>query len=68
MQIKGLPPGPIDLDRLTARREQFEMDWGRNLLHLLPQGEATDFGSVWQTMMAFLEDVNRRLPSVPKEG
>ena len=61
MEIKGVPAGRIDLERLRNRRDGFRIDWERNLLHLLPPGEAGTFDSAWREAIAFLERVNQAL-------
>ncbi len=68
MQTKGLPLGLIDLDRLTARQDDFEADWRHNLVHLLPQDEKISFESAWRGTMALLERVNHSLGAVLEKG
>ena len=65
-QVKGLKPGPIDLERLAARRGEFREDWDQNLLRLLPPGAPTDFELAWGKAMALLADVNRQWPGAAR--
>ena len=68
MRIKGLPGDPIDLDRLELRKDEFDADWDRNLVHLLPQDSAVSFDDAWSEVMALAEQVNRRLVTPTEEG
>lgn len=61
-QVKGLKPGPIDLERLAARRDEFREDWEQSLRRLLPTGAPTDFDLAWGKVMALLADMNRQWP------
>lgn len=46
-QVKELKSGTIDLERLTARQDEFHQDWDQNLRRLLPAGAPVDFGIAW---------------------
>jgi predicted nucleotidyltransferase component of viral defense system len=61
-EVKGLVPGPVDLERLAAREEEFRRDWEQNLLRLLPPGAPTNFDTAWRGAMALLAEVNRHWP------
>jgi len=61
MRVKGLATGPIDLDRLESRRDDYQTDWDRNLMHLLPRENPTSFQSAWRAAMVLFEQMNRRL-------
>jgi len=61
-EVKGMPPGPVALDRLAARRAEFREDWDRNLLRLLPAGAPRDFDEAWDKVKRLLVKVNRHVP------
>ncbi|KPJ74695.1 MAG: hypothetical protein AMS14_05020 [Planctomycetes bacterium DG_20] len=61
-QVKGLTPGPLDLERLDVRRDEFRQDWDQNLLRLLPTSTVADFDLNWGKVKALLTDVNRQWP------
>lgn len=60
-EAKGLTAEEISLSRLESRRDEFERDWERNLVNLLPRGMAGDFAGTWARVMEFIETVNRLL-------
>ena len=62
-KVKGLPLAPLDLGRLSERREEFEGDWERNLAGLLPAGNIMDFDTTWDRTRAFLVALNQRWPA-----
>lgn len=68
MRVKGLAPGPIDLGRLKSRRDDFEADWDRNLMHLLTQDNTTSFESAWYGTTALLQQLNHRLDAAAGKG
>jgi len=65
-EVKGLPPGPVALDRLAARRAEFREDWDRNLLRLLPAGAPRDFDEAWDKVKRLLVKVNRHVPGAAR--
>lgn len=40
--------------RLTDRRAEFEADWERNLLRLLPPGAEVEFEDAWERVVVFV--------------
>ena len=60
--VKGLVPGPVDLERLAGRRDEFRRDWQQNLMRLLPSDTEADFDVAWDAVMGLLADVNHRWP------
>ncbi len=42
---------------MISRKEEFEADWDRNLLSLLPSNEAPDFEEAWVAATEFAERV-----------
>jgi hypothetical protein len=54
---RGLDVGQLSLTAICARRAEFERDWKRNLLYLLPRGQEVSFLDAWKTTLALLERV-----------
>ena len=52
---KGLDVGQLSLTAICARRAEFEQDWKRNLLYLLPHDQEVPFLDAWKTTLALLE-------------
>lgn len=52
-----------DLRRLTDRRDEFQADWERNLMGLLPAGAEQDFDDVWDGVVAYVVGMLDRLDS-----
>lgn len=46
---RGMSVEQVDLNRFANRREEFALDWDRNLKNLLPASDATRFGEAWET-------------------
>lgn len=65
-EAKGLTAGPVDLDRLAARRAEFREDWDKNLLRLLPPGAPRDFDQAWDKVKRLLVEVNRHVPGAAR--
>lgn len=42
------------LERMISRKAEFETDWSRNLMSLLPSGEAPDFDEAWIATTEFV--------------
>lgn len=45
---------PGNIRRLTDRKPEFEADWERNLLRLLPPGAESDFEQAWTTAVEYV--------------
>ena len=54
---RELDIGQLSLIAIRARRAEFERDWKRNLLYLLPRGQESSFLDAWKTTLALLERV-----------
>ncbi len=67
MKVKGLGAAEVDLERWAGRKWEFELDWERNLRHLLPTGSADDFDSAWERTRFFLARVNQSLRTLWRE-
>jgi len=65
-QVKNLAPGPIDLERLAARRDEFWQDWDQNLRRVLLAGAPADFDLAWGKVKVLLTDVNRQWPGAAR--
>ena len=57
-RIKGLRESDFDPGRIAARRGEFQADWERNLVHLLPSDGIMDFDSAWDRTCVFLKAAN----------
>jgi len=54
VEARDLDLRRITTERMLSRREEFEDDWRRNLVPLVPQAEALDFSRVWDETAAFV--------------
>lgn len=45
----------VTAERLMARREEFESDWHRNLVHLVPRERMPQFESVWEEVYRYAQ-------------
>lgn len=52
---KGLSLTTISVETLDARREIFETDWQRRLVHLLPPQQPISFAKAWQRVRDVVE-------------
>jgi predicted nucleotidyltransferase component of viral defense system len=55
LRAKGLSKTGFSSDTVTSRRNEYQMNWEKNLLHLLPVDKRRDFEESWQTAVRFLE-------------
>ena len=51
----------VDLRRLLEGRDEFEADWERNLVQLLPPNVAVEFGHVWEGAFDYVTRVTEGL-------
>lgn len=58
-RVKGLETGGINVGRLAGRQAEFQADWDRNLVHLLPADDETDFTAAWGSALDFIKELNR---------
>lgn len=49
--VKNVPLSNLKPDYLITRKDEFELDWERNLVHLIPSGERTTFDQAWDTCL-----------------
>ncbi|MGH7557875.1 MAG: nucleotidyl transferase AbiEii/AbiGii toxin family protein, partial [Gemmatimonadota bacterium] len=49
--ISEINPG---FERMICRKAEFETDWNRNLMPLLPSGEAPEFEEAWRAATGFV--------------
>lgn len=54
MDARGIDARGVDLGRMTERREEFQVDWERNLEGLLPPGAIRAFDEVWTPVVEFV--------------
>ena len=54
LAIKDISAADTGLERMTSRKAEFETDWDRNLMSLLPSGEAPDFEEAWIAATEFI--------------
>lgn len=57
LAIKDISASDTGLERMLSRKAEFETDWGRNLMSLLPSGEAPDFEEAWMAATEFVARV-----------
>lgn len=50
-EVKNIPISNLNPDYVKIRKDEFELDWGRNLVHLIPLGEETTFDQGWATCL-----------------
>lgn len=61
LSAKGMGPEAVNPAKLLPRRREFELDWGRNLTHLLPREQDVPFSSAWATTLNLLKSVRQSL-------
>ena len=54
----------VDLNRLTARKDEFRADWGRNVTALLPPGAEQSFDEVWGEVVSYVGRIARLVRGV----
>jgi len=55
---RGMSLEQVDPNRFANRREEFALDWDRNLQNLLPASDATRFEEAWKTGLDVLSWVS----------
>ena len=55
--VKGMDVAEIELAYVENRREEFERDWQRNLLYLLPPSAEATFEEAWSTLFTCLRRI-----------
>lgn len=62
LEAKDLSIEAVSADRLVKRKAEFETDWHRNLVHLVPRAGMPTFEAVWREVYRYA------LENVPAEG
>lgn len=57
LATKDISAAETDFERMLSRKAEFETDWSRNLMSLLPSGEAPDFEKAWTTATEFVRRI-----------
>ena len=52
LEAREVLSGALDLNRLTARKDEFRADWKRNVTALLPPGAEQSFDEVWDEVVS----------------
>jgi predicted nucleotidyltransferase component of viral defense system len=50
-EVRGLKLSEVNTSQFVSRREEFELDWARNLQHLLPLSTEKNFNKAWVVAM-----------------
>lgn len=57
---KGLSLDVIDLDKVVARRSEYENNWQQNLEYLVPANLKVPFETAWDTSISLLEKASQK--------
>jgi len=57
-QAKGISPDAIDLDKVIARKSEYENNWRQGLEYLIPTNLKVSFEEAWHTSIRLLEKVS----------
>lgn len=52
---RNIDAGEVSVEKMLSRREEFEDDWRRNLIPLVPEAEDLDFDDIWKATAAFVQ-------------
>jgi len=55
--VRGVDVSQLRVATIRARQSEFERDWKRNLLHLLPHDQEVPFSDAWETTLVLLKQV-----------
>lgn len=58
----------VSADRMLSRRDEFEDDWRRNLIPLVPEAEKLDFNGIWDETAAFVQGFTPIRTAAPADG
>ncbi len=58
-QAKGISPDSIDLDKVIARKFEFENNWRQGLEYLIPTNLKVSFEEAWNTSIRLLEKASQ---------
>ena len=64
-EARGLDIATVDVQRIVARRSDFEDDWHRRLSYLVRGELAVDFETAWGTTIEVLQRVEKHLAQQP---
>jgi len=59
-QAKGISPDSIDLDKVIARRSEYENNWRQGLEYLIPINLKVSFEVAWHTSIRLLEKASQK--------
>lgn len=59
-KAKGLSPDAIDLDKVVARRFEYENNWLQSLEYLVPTNLKVPFEAAWDTSIRLLEKASQK--------
>jgi predicted nucleotidyltransferase component of viral defense system len=60
-EARGLPITALDVQKITARRSDFEDDWNRRLSYLVRDAHAVNFEAAWKTTVEALQRIEELL-------
>lgn len=60
-EARGLDIAMLDVQKVTARRSEFEEDWTRRLSYLVRDARAADFEAAWMTTIEILQQIEGQL-------
>jgi len=60
-EARGLDVAMLDVQKVTSRRSDFEVDWNRRLSHLVRDALAVDFEATWITIVEILQQIEDQL-------
>jgi predicted nucleotidyltransferase component of viral defense system len=60
-EARDLDIATMDVQKITARRSDFEDDWNRRLSYLVRDARAVDFETAWETTIEVLEHIEGHL-------
>ena len=63
---RGVDVRQLSLRAIRTRQGEFERDWNRNLVYLLPEGQSIPFTDAWNTTLAILAELEPRQGPMPK--
>jgi predicted nucleotidyltransferase component of viral defense system len=55
LRAKGLSKAGFNIDAVKSRKDEYQANWQKNLLHLLPAEKRRDFEDSWKSAVRFLE-------------
>ncbi len=68
---RGVNLADLSIERLEARRRNFQEDWERHLNYLVEEKTKVDFSTAWETLMEIVREIQgqmRHMLDRPEEG